>query len=242
MGKPLGYALRRLVVLPLPLALVVAGCAGCGNEGGDAATATTEPAADEPAADEPSSIASSSTSRPDQFAGATAAGLLLVPEDLGSSWAPGVPWYGTVCDDEVNPENSLTAGEPPEVDLARTTVQSGEISIIEAVALFATPAMAQQRLDGWRNTMTTCTNRVSVDTDPVQTFHMSPSDLGPYGEESWLSALTVDVGGEPTPGIEVVYRRGRALVHVKILSFTRTLSDDRTEELMEYVLAKAAPA
>jgi len=220
--------MSRSTLVAAALAMALTGCGGGGDDDSD----------DAQPVDSPSTTAASTTTTtaaPDPYAGATAEGLLLTPADLGPGWAVGAPPSPTTCAGAPLVEDPLTYGPPD--DAAQASLENAELGAVETVALHPDDATAQRALDAWRTRMASCA-RSGSDAGIEYVIRMEPASLGPYGDDSWASHLTIEAAGQTFAGYEVVHRQGRALVHFNVVGAATSLSDPRAEELMALVVAR----
>ena len=232
----MGHGLGRQVV---GLTLCVVGVAGCGGGGGSSSDvgAGTDRVVERPTTSSTTTALPTSTEVPDQFASATAGGLLLTAADLGPGWAAAAPATPTTCAGNPIDEDPLVFASPP--DAAQATFADAGARIVQTVALQTDRRAAQTAIDGWVYRMELC-ERMGGDSGIDYAIDMGPASLGTYGEQSWTSRLTVAAQGQAFDGFEVVYRQGRAVVHVNVVGAPASVPLERAKELMGLVTAKVA--
>jgi hypothetical protein len=205
--------------------LLVVATAACGGDDDDGASPTTTATTEAP----------TTTTTLDPFAGKAAAALLLAPADLGPEWVMGTV-TPTDCGDGPIDDRF---GEP--LDFAEVSLGTDELGLVESVAFHPDAEAAQAALEEWEAIVGSCERRGTTDGIDF-TVAMVPTDLGPYGDDSWTSGLAVQAAGETIPGNEFVIRQGRLLITMSVIGLPDTPTDQAANDLITKALAKSMAA
>lgn len=204
------------------LIVVVAACGGGDDDDDEGAPPTT-----------PTTEATTTTTT-DPLAGKTAADLLLTPAELGPEWRVGTV---TPTDCGSGPIDDRF-GEP--LDYAEVSLGTDEIGLVESVALHPDEDAAQAALEEWEALVATCERKGTTEGIDF-TVDMVPAALGPYGDDAWISGLSIHAQGQTIPGTEFVIRQGRVLVIMSVIGTPNTPTDQAANGFITRALDKASP-